>query len=277
MAKSLPGWMTFCSYNLPAEPQLLHAVVSKKVAAKIHVFLEGAAAATAAGSAGAATEASAPAAGAAGSGAAAAGGSSPQPPAAAATAAEPWTCPFQADSIDAADQTWLDRHAVSVSCAGQVVRVAARAQPGGTPAVVQLYPLRLDPKGRGSGDVAQPVPWPNLYFLVCPKLVQAVGALEEAGWIQQFEARLEADEALMDALVAEHAAFAAERWALLTRKDQQYAVERGYDTTLRETGVCGLRYKRKIKCLHAQYAYHLARPGGTVVGRWIAEELLLSL
>ena len=31
MAKSLTGWMVFCSYNLPAEPQLLHVVVSKKV------------------------------------------------------------------------------------------------------------------------------------------------------------------------------------------------------------------------------------------------------
>ena len=183
--------------------------------------------------------------------------------------------------LDAVDKSWLDRHAVSVCCAGAVVAVAARTALAstidgirGVPSVIKMYPLRWDPKGRGSG-CGGPVPWPNLYFLVCPKLIRAVGGLEDAGWIQIFEQRLQTDEELMGEHIATHESFAVERWDLLTPEDRAYAVTKGYDGCLRDSGVCGLQYKRKIKCLHAHYAYHLARKqcGGTLIGHWVDEQL----
>ena len=139
--------------------------------------------------------------------------------------------------------------------------------------MIKMYPLRFDPSCRKIRST-DPVPWVNLYFLVCPKLVRAVGDLESAGWIRAYEKRLEAEETLMAEFEADHEAYAVERWGLLTAADKAYAAKKRFEKTLRGTGVCGMTYRRKIKCLHAQYAYHLAREGGTVVGRWVDEQLL---
>eukprot|EP01052_Picozoa_sp_SAG31_P027974 SAG31_NODE_2663_length_5278_cov_29.536011_4_plen_352_part_00 len=287
LAKSLAGWVFFCSYNLPAEsPQLLHVVVSKKVTKIIKDFLQqttiaaaGAVAADSNVTAAAGTDAEL---------VVAAGGSQTDQERNFASGRAQWRCPVPSE-LTATDKSWLDRHAVSVSCSGNVVAVAARSiapasvgKNGGgrwsTPAVIKLYPLRFDPKNRG--DRRGPVPWPNLYFLVCPRLIRAVGALEDAGWIQTMEAWLQADEALMKSLVDTHESYAAERWEFLTEEDRAYAIDKGYNTCLQDSGVCGLSYTRKIKCLHAQYAYHLARlstyRSGTLVGRWVHEQICLQ-
>ena len=40
---------------------------------------------------------------------------------------------------------------------------------------------------------------------------------------------------------------------------------------LDKTGIGGVANHRTVKCLHAQYAYHLAREEGTTVGRLMEE------
>jgi hypothetical protein len=133
-----------------------------------------------------------------------------------------------------------------------------------------MYPLRVDPKGRGSGE---PVPWVNLYFLVCPKLVQSVGRLEQAGYIDIFDKRVEENDAFAKSLVEDHKLYAEQRWSLLSNADKEYAERKKYTTTLRETGICGMKYFKRVKCLHAHYGFYLASSKATLVGRWV-EQLL---
>jgi hypothetical protein len=167
------------------------------------------------------------------------------------------------------DKEWLDAHVTTVAWEQTTVSVVARNDQG-HPAVLKMYPLRFDPKGRGSSD---PVPWVNLYFLVCPRLVTALGRLEDQGWIEQFDVKLQSNEEFVQQYARDHAAYAAERWALLREDDKEYARSKQYDVALRDSGICGMMHWQRVKCLHAQYAYYLAVGRTTLVGQWIEETL----
>ena len=39
----------------------------------------------------------------------------------------------------------------------------------------------------------EPVPWPNLFWLVCPNLVTRIGRLESRGYVKKFAAALQDD------------------------------------------------------------------------------------
>lgn len=122
--------------------------------------------------------------------------------------------------------------------------VCVRA-PSGTPAVIRNAPLLDD--GR---------PMPTLYWLTDPGLVRAVSHLESTGGVRAAEADVDPD-----ALVAAHAAYAAERDACLP---PDHAGPRP------SGGVAGTR--TGVKCLHAHYAFYLAG-GDDPVGRWVEEQL----
>lgn len=100
-------------------------------------------------------------------------------------------------------------------------------------------------------------PFPTMYWLTCPDAVRAVSRLESEGRIASLNDRYEVDQDFREAVDQAHAAYAAEREEVLP----------GSGTW---GGVGGTR--QKIKCLHAQYAYHLAG-GDDVVGRWTAERV----
>ena len=169
-------------------------------------------------------------------------------------------------NLTAADRAWLREHCKSLDWERVCVGVAART-PDGNPAVLKMYPLRMDSKLRGAGGQRK-IPFPNLNWLAAPSLIKSVGRLEHQGMVKLFEKRLEAEEALMvEGLEADHERYAAERWALLTDEDRAYAQAHGYEKTLRETGLCGMVYKRRVKCLHAHYAHFLAT-GRSTVGAW---------
>ena len=181
----------------------------------------------------------------------------------------PWCCPLSS-SVSAEDKAWLDVHVDSIAWEALTVSVAAR-NGDGRPAVLRMYPLRYDPKGRGSKE---PIPWVNLYFLVCPKLITAVGKLETSGLIDVFDEQIETDPALAKRLADDHRAYAAERWSLLTAEDQEYATMKHYDSTLRDSGICGMKYWKRVKCLHAHYAFYLANGRSSLVGSWVEEKLV---
>ena len=106
-------------------------------------------------------------------------------------------------------------------------------------------------------------------------LATRLAALEERGWVGRLERRLaNADAATQSRADAAHAAAGTNRWAALTEEDRALADARGWATPLR-AGVAGIRSSRAIKCLHAQYGYHLGVSEGSrsPVGDWIAELL----
>jgi len=128
--------------------------------------------------------------------------------------------------------------------------------PIGHPQVIRCYPLI-----RHQNKIE---PFPTLYWLTCPRLVRQISRLEAQGWISRLEQRLADSTQYLEHAHHDHAHYIAERWALLTTKDQS-AIESARLTELyHQCGVAGGRDRSHLKCLHAHYAFHLVRP--TLVG-----------
>lgn len=123
--------------------------------------------------------------------------------------------------------------------------VVARCSDG-HPLVIRNRPL--DAGGR---------PFPTIYWLTCPEAVKAVSRLESEGWIMGLNNRYDIDPEFREAVDQAHAAYAAEREEMLPGAGSW-------------GGVGGTR--RKIKCLHAHYAYLLSG-GDDWVGVLVDEEI----
>ncbi|HZN42886.1 MAG TPA: DUF501 domain-containing protein [Actinomycetota bacterium] len=100
-------------------------------------------------------------------------------------------------------------------------------------------------------------PFPTTYWLTCPEAVRRVSTLESQGRIARLNERYDVDETFRRDVNAAHAAYAAERGALAPGAEAW-------------GGVGGTR--RKIKCLHAHFAYHLSG-GHDPAGREVAAEV----
>ena len=163
--------------------------------------------------------------------------------------------------------TETDRAAVAESLGRVpvgVIGVVARDRDGG-PAVIMNRPLQREAGGC--------VPFPTLYWLVDPGLNALISDIERRGAVREIESALAADDALMDSHLADNAAYAKARWACMNIDDEDDAERQGLTMVLMTSGIGGVANHRSVKCLHAQYAYHLAayKTGGTTVGRLIKE------
>ena len=130
----------------------------------------------------------------------------------------------------------------------------------GYPVAISVAPLVAHRRGKGPRE-----PFPTLFWLTCPALVEEISRLESAGVIARLEGEMASDPALAARVEADHARYAAERFALLRGAAKREAERRGLLPVLRDTGVGGNRSVASVKCLHAHYAHHRAR-GGSAVG-----------
>ena len=117
-----------------------------------------------------------------------------------------------------------------------VVGIAARCVCG-RPAVVRTAPRLPD----GS-------PFPTTYYLTHPAAVKGCSTLEAEHLMEEFNARLAADEALADAYAAAHEDYLARR-AELGRPEEIEGVSAGGMPT-------------RVKCLHALVGHALAAGRG---------------
>lgn len=147
-----------------------------------------------------------------------------------------------------------------------VVRVERRC-PAGHPLVIKVYPLVR------RGEAFEP--FPTLFWLTCPRVVEQVSRLEHRGWIARLEARLRRDLALRNALREDHRRYRQERWETLTPEDRARLEARGWAQALRERGIGGIADWDHLKCLHLHYAHHLAR--GNAIGRWLEVRVPIAL
>ena len=131
-----------------------------------------------------------------------------------------------------------------------------------------VYPLRYSEDGTAQ-------PFPTIYYLTDAKLLHAMSELERHQHIRKLEQTLAANSALMAAYHAEHAAYRDTRWAMLTGEDRQTVEASPSLSRSFRGGIAGIADFDTVKCLHAQYAYHLAKQeeGGTTLGRLIDEFL----
>jgi len=137
----------------------------------------------------------------------------------------------------------------------------------GYPQVIKVYPLLRDGAGRAC-------PFPTLFWLTCPTLIERLSRLEHQGYIKELERKLAEDGRLREEYYQNHRDYIAERWAALTPEDRALAAEKGLDKALRGRGIGGLADWDKVKCLHLHYAHHLAR--GNAIGRWVEDRFSLK-
>jgi len=126
----------------------------------------------------------------------------------------------------------------------------------GYPVAVSVAPLVEHRRGAGPRE-----PFPTRFWLTCPVLVEQVSRMEAAGIVERLENEAGAEPALGARLRADHARYAAERFAALGPEDLREAERRGLLPVLRDSGVAGCRDHRYVKCLHAHVAHHRARGG----------------
>lgn len=97
--------------------------------------------------------------------------------------------------------------------------------------------LRVDP------HLVDGTPFPTLFWLSCPIAVRAVGRLEHSGTMVAWNERLEQDTAFAGDYAAAAARYVATR-------------DRLGGPVPRDAAAGGM--PRRVKCLHALYAHHLA-------------------
>ena len=143
-----------------------------------------------------------------------------------------------------------------------VVSEVVRRCPAGHPLVLRCHPVRA--------GGARFEPFPTLYWLVCPKVVEDVSRLEHAGRIHDYEERLARDAGARAAVEADHDDYVRRRWARLSSSERERLDRLGFSASLQERGIGGIRDRRRLKCLHLHFAHHLAV--GSTIGRWIEAE-----
>jgi len=132
--------------------------------------------------------------------------------------------------------------------------------------VHRCYPLRIV-EGR-------PTPFPTLFWLADEAMVKHISHAERDGWIRRFQARLAEDPNARAKHAEEHEKYIRERWGLLTDDDRTLIREAGLEAEFTERGIGGMVDRAKIKCLHLQYAHHLAR--FNTIGQWMEDEGLVE-
>src|SRR5262245_55187700 len=133
-------------------------------------------------------------------------------------------------------------------------RVVVRC-PSGLPAVTEQRPY--DDRGD---------PFPTTYYVTCPHLVAAIARLEAAGGVERWSDAVAADRALHASLVRATDEQRRIRRGLAGREP------RGSDGGVSlELGIGGSQAPEHLKCLHADAAFALARPGYDLGGRILSE------
>ncbi len=133
----------------------------------------------------------------------------------------------------------------------------------GVPLVLQMNAL-VDDK-----------PFPTLYWLSSKDIYQAIAEIETAGAVKQLEQALQDDEEFRAALLADQQRYVDLRWATVTDEQKQRIESLGFLDLYTKYGIGGISQWDKIRCLHMQYAYHLAQ--GSAVGQKLDEKYQLNL
>ena len=138
----------------------------------------------------------------------------------------------------------------------------AVATDSGVPLVLQMQSLVEDQ------------PFPTLFWLSSKDLYQAIAEIETSGWVKQIEAELETNTDLREAFLANQQAYVDLRWKLMRDEDRQRIEELGFSDLFNQYGIGGIRHWDKVRCLHMQYAHHLAAEN--VIGARLDEEFGLD-
>ena len=159
----------------------------------------------------------------------------------------------------------------------------SHAAEGDELAAITLYPITAETsvrKGRQRVRRKCTQPWPTSYWLTSPVLRTRISKLEAAGMIPLLADELRRRPTLSAALDAQHAGYAARRWARMLPADHELALRSsGWTSALRDSGIGGIPDFASgggVKCLHLHYATYLATRD-SLLGEWTHAALASGL
>ncbi|WP_421856685.1 DUF501 domain-containing protein [Marinomonas sp.] len=138
------------------------------------------------------------------------------------------------------------------------ISAIAHYSPNGIPQVLEMETWVFDQ------------PFPTLYWLSSKAIDKALAKIESHGVVKELEQRIKDDETLREAHHASHRNYIARRWEVMSAKHKAIIEEKGFKPLFDKLGIGGIANWDQVRCLHMQYAHHLA--GNNVIGRILDEE-----
>ena len=117
-------------------------------------------------------------------------------------------------------------------------------------------------------------PFPTLYWLSSKDLYKAISQIETNGAVKHLEQRIEEDQLFRESYLGNQKAYVAQRWQAMTDNDKSRIDALGFTDLFHRYGIGGIAQWDKIRCLHMQYAHHLA--ADNVVGQWMDDNFGLN-
>lgn len=113
-------------------------------------------------------------------------------------------------------------------------------------------------------------PFPTLYWLSSKAIDKALAKIESQGVVKELEQRIKEDDELRAAHHASHRDYIARRWNVMRAEHKAIIEQKGFKPLFEKLGIGGIANWDQVRCLHMQYAHHLA--GDNVIGRILDEE-----
>jgi hypothetical protein len=107
------------------------------------------------------------------------------------------------------------------------------------------------------GSVVEGKPFPTLFWLIDPALNLRIDRDEASGCIAAFQQRIDADQALQDAMYKDHQRHIQLRESHLAQGERELLEHRDQWQALSLRGIGGIADFTRIRCLHTWYASHL--------------------
>lgn len=142
-----------------------------------------------------------------------------------------------------------------------IVKIAAESG-NGIPLVLQMRSL-IESK-----------PFPTLYWLSSKTLSKFIGTIETQGWVKTIEERLTHDDVLRERFLQNQRDYVASRWQKMHADDKARIEQLGFSKLFDQYGIGGITQWDKVRCLHMQYAHHLAEEN--VIGKLMDDEFKLN-
>lgn len=138
------------------------------------------------------------------------------------------------------------------------IRSVAHYSPHGTPQVLEMETWVFEQ------------PFPTLYWLSSSAIDKALARIESQGVVKELEQRIKDDEELRAAYYKSHEDYIARRWQAMSPEHKDIIEAKGFTHLFETLGIGGIKNWDQIRCLHMQYAHHLA--GNNIIGQILDEE-----
>lgn len=142
-------------------------------------------------------------------------------------------------------------------------------RPNGISAIAHYSPNRI-PQVLQMESWVFDQPFPTLYWLSSKAIDKALARIESQGVVKELEQRIQDDPELKAAYHKSHQDYIKRRWDNMSEAHRNIIEEKGFLPLFEKLGIGGIANWDQVRCLHMQYAHHLA--GDNIIGKILDEE-----